>query len=659
MSEMTKDDLDRLGAKWVDRIKTAEKREEHWQKAAERAEAAFLVDVEGENAKHIPDFNILHSNVETIVPAIYNSTPIPDIRPRHNRDDKTAKEASDIIEAVIITTIDDSRLDAEMEGVAQDSNMAGRGVIRVRFDADVEEIPAQTQIVPMMDEAGQLIEQEIEVSPARSITTNETIYYENVSWTDYREGPAKRWRDVPWVAYRHSISQDDKDRLESDDIAAAYAGETEPDADAKELEFDVWEIWCKESRKVYFVIEDSARVLSIMDDPLKLTGFFPQPAPVQPITGTGRRTPVCPYAVYQKLAEELDTITVRIDGLVNGLKVRGIVATGAEVIEELASAGDNTLVTAGDLEGLMAMGGIEKAIAWWPIDKAVAVLRELYLAREQVKATIYEVTGISDIVRGASNSGETATAQQIKTQWGSMRIKKLQRLIERCVRDVFVISAEIVAQQFSVETLQKMSGIQASPEALQLLQKPLDHYRIDVESDSTVRADLTRSRGEMSEFLQGTASFFQTMQPVVQASPKVAGPVAALYSAFARQFALGREAEAALDQMVQLAQEASEAPDPAQAMMEAQRKIDEQIRQFEQNAKTQELQIKNMDMQIKGMDTMNRAKIEAKKVGLDEDRLTLDERKAEVDAVAKMVEMDMEEEQQRAVKFGNKENANV
>ena len=622
--------------------------------------AAYLVDVEGENVKYIPDFNILHSNVETIVPAIYNSTPIPDIRARHNRDDKIAKEASDVIEAVIITTIDDSRLDTEMEGVAQDGNLAGRGIIRARFDADVEEIPAQTQIMPAIDESGGIVDQEVEVAPAQTITTNETIFYENVSWTDYREGPAKRWRDVPWVAYRHSISQDDKDRLESDDIAAAYAGEkNEPDADQKELEVDVWEIWCKESRKVYFVIEDNSRVLSIMDDPLKLSGFFPQPEPVQPITGTGRRTPVCPYAVYQKLADELDAITVRINAIVSGLKVRGIVAAGAEVIEELATAGDNTVITAGDLEGLMAMGGIEKAIAWWPIDKAVAVLRELYVAREQVKATIYEVTGISDIVRGASNSGETATAQQIKTQWGSMRIKKLQRLIERCVRDVFVISAEIIAQHFSPETLQKMSGIQISPDALQLLQKPLDHYRIDVESDSTVRADLTRSRGEMSEFLRGTAEFFQTMQPVVQASPKVAGPVAALYSSFARQFALGREAEAALDQMVQLAQEASEAPDPAQAMMEAQRKVEEQMRQFEQQVKTQEIQLKGVDLQLKGMDMQNRAKIEAKKVDLDENRLTLDERKAEVDAMAKMVEMDMEEDQQRAVKFGNKENSNV
>jgi len=652
MAELTKDDLDRIGAKWIDRIKTAEKREEHWIKIAERAAAAFLVEVDGTNTWAIPDFNILHSNVETIVPAIYNSTPIPDIRARHNRKDPIAKEASDVIEATILTTIDDSLLDAEMELVAQDGNMAGRGIIRVRFDADVEEIPAQTQVVPMMDETGGMIEQEIEVSPARTVTSNETIYYENVSWSDYREGPAKRWRDVPWVAYRHSISQDDKDRLESEESAKAYADE--PDADNKELTEDVWEIWCKESRKVYFIIESNSRVLSIMDDPLKLKKFFPQPAPVQPITGTGRRTPVCPYAVYQKLAEELDTLTKRIDGLISGLKVRGIVIAGADAIEELAEAGDNTLVTAGDLEGLMALGGIDKAIAWWPIDKAVAVLRELYLARDQVKATIYEVTGISDIVRGASNSGETATAQQIKTQWGSLRIKKLQKLIERCVRDVFVISAEIIAQHFSEETLQKMSGIQISPEAMQLLQKPLDHYRIDVESDSTVRADLTRSRGEMSEFLQGTAAFFQTMHPIVQASPQLAGPIAALYSAFARQFSLGREAESALDEMVKIAEEASMQPDPAQAMMEAQRKIEEQMRQFEQQVKTQEIQLKGVDLQLKGMDMQNRAKIEARKVDLAEDALTLDERVAEVDAMATMVEMDMEDDQRRAVKFGNK-----
>ena len=41
--------------------------------------------------------------------------------------------------------------------------------------------------------------------------------------------------------------------------------------------------------------------------------------------------------------------------------------------------------------------------------------REPYLvARQECKQVIYEVTGLSDIIRGASNAQETATAQTIK-----------------------------------------------------------------------------------------------------------------------------------------------------------------------------------------------------------------------------------------------------
>ena len=79
--EYTKADLEKLGAKWLERIRLSEKREDDWAKNAEAAEHAFLAgcdDGQGET----PEFNILHSNVETIVPSIYNSTGRPDIRPR-------------------------------------------------------------------------------------------------------------------------------------------------------------------------------------------------------------------------------------------------------------------------------------------------------------------------------------------------------------------------------------------------------------------------------------------------------------------------------------------------------------------------------------------------------------------------------------------------
>jgi len=588
-AQYTADDLAQIGAKWLERIASAEKREEAWIKDAEAAERAYLCD--GANGgKDVPDFNILHSNVETIVPSIYNSTPVPDIRPRHGNKDAAAKDAGTLLERAISVQIDDSRLDAEIEKSAQDAFMAGRGVVRVRFDAD--ETPMGI--------------------------ANERLAFEVVPWSSYREGPARRWSDVPWVAFCHFVSREEAERIEDADLTNA-----QPEATvSKDDDQAIWEIWCKTSRNVYFIERDSQKVLAIKKDPLGLRGFFPMPEPIQPITGTSKRTPVCPYTVYKTLAEELDRQTRRINAIVAGLKVRGAFAADAAAIEAIAQAGDNEIVSVPNIENLVAAGGLEKAVMWWPIDTAIAVVRELYLQRDQTKAAIYEITGISDIIRGNGNAGETATAQQIKTQWGALRIKKMQRLIERQVRDIFVISAEIIARHFGAGTLGQMAGMEVTPEAQQLLQEPLNHYRINVESDSTVRADLTRGRQEMAEFLQGTAQFFQVMAPIVQQAPQSAGPLVEMYAAFARQFSLGKSAEDALEQFSEMAQQAASQPQPnpqADAM------------KAEAEAKGAELKLKEQDQQIKAM-------TEAEKLKLDRERLDLERARFGLDAQTRQAE---------------------
>lgn len=652
-----------IGRKWIERIRASEERpeESRWLKDAEQAEAQYLCGQTGVETTDNVTFNILHANVETIVPSIYNSTPAPDIRPRHSNKDPQAEFVCQVYERAISAQIDDSRLNKEVEASAQDAYSVGRGIVRIKFDADVEETEA------IKDDMGQ------EVQPAGQIVTNERLIFENVSWNDYREGPAKRWSQVPWVAFKHTISREELERLTEEEYKAEYARAKEKTevttSDEEELDQDVWEIWCRETGKVYFVVNDSCKVLSITDDPLKLGGFFPMAEPVQPITGTGKRTPVCPYRVYKTLAEELDRLTVRINAIIKGLKVRGAIAADAQDIENLATAEDNTLIPIANMEGIAAAGGMDKVIVWWPVEKAIEVLRELYIAREQTKQTIYEVTGISDIIRGEGDASETATAQNIKTQWGSLRIKKMQRAIERQVRDLFVISAEIISQHFSIPTLSKMTGLQITPEAAQLLQRPLDSYRIDVESDSTVRADLTRMRGEMGNFLQGTAQFFGTMGPLVQQTPAAAGPVAQIYSSFARQFALGKQAEDAIDQLTQLAQQAAENPPP---------NPEAEAKKAEMELKGKELQLKVMQAQTAARGDQGKLMLEAQKLqaetqlaqvnvqiagaelmlkqrelGLKEGDQIIAEKTAEVDSLMRLEEMQMEKDQQRAVKLGN------
>jgi hypothetical protein len=653
INELTDEDLDRIGKRWLERIAQAEEREKDWRDTAEKAEAAYLCD---EKSEDLPDFNILHSNVETIVPSIYNSTPRPEIRVRHQnrRKDPVAKVVSDILELAIAMQIDDNALDCEVEKGAQDAFMAGRDVVRIRFDADEEEIPAQMGVEEVVNpETGEIELAEVEVQPAITRITNERIIYENVSWRDYREGPAKRWRDVPWVCYRHEVSEAERERLEEPGLAVKQADKDAPIDEDRDC--TVWEIWDKETRKVFFVVEESGKVLSIKDDPLGLKGFFPQPEPVQPVTGTGKRTPVCPYSAYKKLAQELSTITRRINGIMKGIKVRGLIGIAAEAVEDLAQAGDNELVAAADLEGIGAIGGLDKAILWWPIEQAVNVVRELYVQREQTKQAIYEITGISDIIRGQGAASETATAQQIKTEWGSLRIKKMQRLIERQVRDLFVLSAEVISRHFSYASLQKMTGIEIDEQAAQMLQTALDHYRIDVESDSTIRADQTKSREEMSRFLDGTATFFSTMAPIVAQSPATAAPLVKMYAAFAQQFSLGRSAEDALDELVQMAEQEAENPRPNPG---------EEMAKAEMEMKQQEAQAKIQEVQGKMALEVEKLKLQAQNLGLDgqikraelalkQRELGLKEATGELDAAKAFVETGMEREQERPVKIGN------
>ena len=683
------EELQKEGAKWIERIRAAEKREAEWRKDAAGAEKAFASDSKAKDGT-LYDFNILHSNVETIVPAIYNSTPIPDVRRRfieaigeppqdptpqilqqaaqqmglspeqaqqamqspqgqqmaqqamqspqarmmmgkyqqelqaHQakaQRDEDAKAFGDMIEQAIAVQIDDNRLDIEIEREAQDSFLSGRGIVRVKFDASFE----------------------------GDVVSNEHFEFEAVSWRDFRMGPAKRWDKVPWEAFRHTASRETLEakvidpEIEASQRGVADIPTTGPENDEDDIPY--WEIWCKETRKVYFIREHDGHILKIVDDPLGLKGFFPNPAPVQPITLTGKMTPVCPFTIYRKLADELDTITKRINKIMEGLKVRGIIAGDAAALVALAEAGDNEIRVETNLEGLAQTGGLEKAIMWWPVEQAVKVLKELYAQREIVKASIYEITGISDIVRGASQPSETATAQQIKTQWGALRIQKMQRMVERQVRDIFGIMAEIIASKFSPETLYKMTGIQVTEGVRMLMQEPiLTGYRVDVESDSTVRADLTRAKKDMAEFMTGTGNYFKTMAPLVQTQPQLAEPITEIYSSFARVFKLGKQAEDALDKMGQIAKQAASNPQPnpeaEAAKAEAQAKA--QDRQAEMQMKQAEFQMKDQAEQRKAALS---AQQEQRKLAFEQQKAGIDLQVAQTNLQIKQVELAIKKEE--------------
>lgn len=653
-----------LGEKWIQRIKESEKREKYWRSDAQAAEEMYANRDRALASSNQPEtrtrFNILHSNVETIVPAIYNSSPEPDIRSRwvsRNEEDTVAKDVGRLLERVIKVQTDDNELDESMEMAAQDGFLAGRGVVRVRFSAEVE------QDIDVVGGDETVIDQR---------PVNERLEFESVSWRDFRMGPGTTWGDVQWVAFRLVLPKETVQDLTDGEVLdheTRYGNSTaatdDPEREQHKDSLIIWEIWHKAERKVIFLREGDGMIIKMEDDPLGLSGFFPMPRPLTPIRLTGETVPVCPYSIYRQLAEELDIISKRIKLITTGLKVRGVMVGDASVVQELSEAEDNELIVGTDLEGLAQTGGLDNAIAWWPIEQAVAVLQQLYENRELTKQAIYEITGISDIIRGQSDPRETLGAQDIKTQWGSIRIQKMQRLVQRMVRDIFVICAELIPSHFSYETMQRMTGLEITPEMQQLLEQPiLSTYRVDVESDSTIRADLTKARVEMAEFLRGTGEFFAAMTPVVAAAPESGAVVAEIYSSFTRYYKLGKQAEDALEQLVEQARQAAQQAGQNEPTPEEQAKMGElQIKQQELQIKAQEMQMKAQNEQQKLQLEMQKLQLEvekagyeaqeaAAKLGIESEKVDIEAVKTEAGIIKDQEEIDLEREQQRAVEIG-------
>lgn len=539
---------------WLDAIAIASDDEEKWRQDAQDTEAIYKGGDERSagSARH---WNILYSNVETISAAVYNSAPVPDIRERYSDGDPSAKEAARVIERCLSFSLDEYDIDATFGAMVIDACVVGRGLVRVKY---------------VHTEADERV-------------VSEAVSSERVDWTCFRRGAAKRWEDVPWIAFQHFLTRAAVKKLNPAvgatmnlDAALAHSEKDRGDGSPPHDVFkraEVWEIWDKDRREVVFIAPGhKSGPLATVPDPLGLAEFFPCPRPLQPIKISGSLVPVEPFRLYRKLADELNILTRRCQSLIRAIRWRGAYfdLTESNFLNRFKDLEDGDMTPIDN--PAMASGGLDKAFWFQPIEQAAKVLVQLYEAREQTKQAIYEVTGISDILRGASAPSETATAQGIKAQWGSLRISSLQAEVQRMARDVLRMKTEIIAEKFSPQTLQQMSGIPITEEVYEVLKTDtLRRYRVDVETDSTIRADLQRQQQNVTGFVQGFGAFIQAVGPAVQAGALPMEVVGEMVRSFSRVFKLGRGVEEAMGKLpTQVPPQADPNAGKAQEMQAAQ-----------------------------------------------------------------------------------------
>lgn len=441
-------------------------------------------------------FNILWSNVQTLLPSLYSRMPEPIVERRFLDHDPFGRVASTILERGLKYELEDNGYHNAIKAAVLDYLLPGRGQVWVRFEpapgvTDEGEIsPEQTGGSPYDDENGIGTVGEPKGDAAGAGTYGATtpslghnggppldealecVPVDYVNWQDFLTSQARVWSEVTWVARRVWMGRSelkqrwpkiaDKIPLERprDDSGRYIGGTGTTEGDDALRKAEIFEIWCKETKEVHFLCKSWDRMIETVPDPLHLKDFWPCPEPIRATTTHDTIEPVPDYVEYQDQAEELDRLTARIASLLRSLKVAGAYDASASALGRILDEGvENKLVPVENWAAFAEKGGIEGAITWLPIRDVAGVLAQLFEARAQIKQDLYEITGIADIIRGQSDPRETLGAQKIKGGFATQRLSSRQIEVARFARDVIAIVAEIMAEHWSAQSLVLASSI--------------------------------------------------------------------------------------------------------------------------------------------------------------------------------------------------------
>jgi len=621
---------------WLGQIKQQEKKRETWVDLCRKIVEQYRSEKpRGDKASR---FNILWSNTETLKASLLAKMAKPDVRRRWPDRNQISRQVALAIERALEYTIEVEKADKPAEASIEDHLLTGRGTSWVVYEPDI----ASEQVESFDFNTGEMSTENVERIAGQRYCI-EHIWYE-----DYLEGPARCWGDVPWIARRHKYT---REKLKEDfpahgaKVSLTWTPEVDDDkkVDDAHKRAVVWEIWDKDDKQRLYAAEGYDEVLEARDDPYKLENFFPSAEPLDFVTTNDTRLPVPEYEVYRDQAEELNEVTQRIAALTSALKRRGIYDSAVPELARLAKAGDNQLIPSENYANFAQKGGFQGSLQWEDITQIAQVLDGLYQQRATIVQTIYEVTGISDVIRGSTDPRETATAQKLKGQFGSMRLRKRQDAVQKWVRDTYRLLAELICEHTEPEILKEMTGINAAlteqqkaqagamaqmaaqrqqqvpPELAEAAKLPsweamlkimrsdrARSYRIDIETDSTVFEDAEEEKQSRIEFLTAAGGFMQQAVAAVQVEPAL-GKLAFEMLAFGvRGFKVGRQLEDLIDETAASIGGKSQQPqvNPEAEKVKAQAQADQQKAKSDAMLKAQEMQtdaqLKREEMQLDG-----------------------------------------------------------
>ena len=588
-----------LVARWLDEIKLAEKGMRSWHEQGDKILKRYIDERPENNSLHDRKFNVLWSNIETLKPALYNRTPEPKVLRKYRDRDPLARKAAETLERAVKCDLADGEFDDVLRRVRDDFLLFGRGVAWARYKPVFEPLSTGGDA-----ESG---------TGERVIA--EDVAFDYVGRKEFLHPMVPSWDKVPWVARISFMTKAQaRQRFDGDLVAKLPVKHKRDGASDSDLQkntelfgrIKIYEIWDKVDRQVIWLCPDHGDgPLDVVRDPLGLSGFFPCPKPLYATLTNESLVPIPDYHEYAGQAKELDDLSVRIAHLTRAVKVNGAY-NGAlpELSRLLSEDNENEMIPVNEWPAFQQTGGLDGHMSFLPIQNIIQVLVSLQQQRERVKADLYEITGLSDIMRGYSAPSATATAEQLKSNFASMRLEDRQARMAEFARGLLRLKAEIIAEHFSVETIREISnyedglnvaGIRLEDVVGLLRSDKMRAFRLSVETDATVAPDLRSEKQARMEFLSAVGGFIDNAFTAGQQTPEAAPLLFELLKFGVRGFPIGRQLEEMFDQVT----EQMSAPQEPALPESAPPDLGLQLKQQDQALKAQSLQLKNVELMLK------------------------------------------------------------
>ena len=600
----------------------------HWQDELSRAEKflhEFIIRADKNYDLYLPakdkvnlKFNLFNSNIGILKTALFQRIPKPVVRRRFNdADDTIGRTASMILERVLSYELNqNSNFRNATENIIKDFLVAGAGWGVARYDADVSN--------------PQMLDDSAEHELAEGETPNIVIINQNtdidfVSYRDVLYEPSRTWAECKWWARRVYMCQDDIEqrfgKKFSDEIA--FSNSMSDDEVIESDSAEIWEIWDKDTKKIYWYCSSASEILDVKDDLLGLPNFFPTHPPLFSNYSPNALLAVSDFELLKEQYRQLEEINNRISRLIEAARLAGVYdASSLELRQLLEQKGDTVLVPVQNYQGFAAGGGLANAISFLPLTEIAAVIQQLQAAKQEIQNQIEMISGISDLARGINtNQYESAAASNMKASATNVRLSAKSEALAQALTELIRNRAHFICKFYTdQQIIQRLGVINAQDAenvmpAMQLLRNELvAHFMIEITSDSlsansfgadsqTKAVLLQQISAYVPQIIQGLqvmpemGQFYLSMLKWSVAGTRGAEELESLIDVSMR--GVLAQAQAQADQQRQAEAQKQQQPDSAQMQLQLQQQQMESSNQFRQMELQMQQEKQQQEFQLK------------------------------------------------------------